>query len=125
MLTSFLETTEQDFALVNGQLSLISDARAIAQGVENNFRFFLGEWFLNTLEGIPYFQKVFLKNPDVNLIRQLFRRAILKSAGVQDVTAFSMQYDSSQRTLIYSFSALTETGETISGGSAFILDQGT
>ena len=61
-------TTGNDFlvgASPNGvDLQLIGDAEALAQAVNIALQSFAGEWFLNTDDGVPYWQSVFIKNPN-------------------------------------------------------------
>lgn len=122
-IAAFLETEDRDFALFEGNLVLVRDARAIAQKVENRFRFFLGEWFLDLREGIPYFTEVLIKGPDVRVIRQLFLKVVTSTPGMADVTSFNMSYDPSTRTLFYQWEGLTDSGDPVSGDNAFVVTE--
>ena len=123
MITAFLETEDRDFALFEGNLVLCRDARAISQKVENRFRFFLGEWFLDTREGVPYFQQILVKAPSVQVIRQLFLKVITTTPGISDVVDFNMQYDGAERTLFYQWTGTTDAGDPISGDNAFVVTE--
>lgn len=122
-IAAFLETEDRDFALFEGNLVLVRDARAIAQKVENRFRFFLGEWFLDLREGVPYFQDVLIKGPNIGIIRQLFLKVITTTPGMRDVVEFDMQYDSTLRTLYYQWSGITDDGDPVSGDNAFVVTE--
>lgn len=122
-IAAFLETEDRDFALFEGNLVLVRDARAIAQKVENRFRFFLGEWFLDLREGIPYFQDVLIKGPDVAVIRQLFLKVVTSTPGMADVVSFTMEYEPSSRTLFYAWEGITDSGDPVSGDNAFVVTE--
>ena len=123
-IAAFLETEDRDLALFEGDLVLITDARAVSQRVENRFRFFLGEWFLDLREGVPYFTEILIKGPDVRVIRQLFLRVITETPGMSDVLEFDMQYDSAARALFYQWEGITDSGDPVSGDNAFIVTEG-
>ncbi len=123
MITAFLETEDRDFALFEGDLVLCRDARAVAQHVENRFRFFLGEWFLDLREGVPYFQIVLVKGPNIPVIRQLFMKVITTTPGMADVVNFDMTYDAKERTLYYQWQGTTDAGDPVSGDNAFVVTE--
>lgn len=121
MIVSFLETADHDFDLENGNLVLCRDARAIAAHIETRFRFFLGEWFLDLREGVPYYEDILVKNPDIGVLRQILRYVVVSTPGVVDIQTFSLEYEASSRTVRYAFNATADSGEEIEGGNAFIV----
>lgn len=107
-------------------LTLVTDVnQTAANQLADKFSVWLGEWFMDTRIGVPYLQTVFVKNPSLNAIKQLFRQIILGQPPVIECTDLSLQYDPKARTLAYSFLARTASGATISGGSGqpFIVKQ--
>jgi hypothetical protein len=117
-VSTFAQESDNDLKLVGGQLVLVTDvAEAAAIQLRNRFRFVKGEYFLDTRQGVPYFQTVFVKNPDVLLIKQLFRSIILGTPGVRSLLEISTTFDSKLRHLSFSFRALADTGKIITGGS--------
>ncbi len=105
-----------DLAIVNGNLlvyGLTDETRRlyVRQKLASRFKFFLGEWHLDQREGIPYYRDVFVRNPNIPLIRSLFLRVLKKTTGVISVTAFSLYYDPAQRTLTFDFEATVDGGE--------------
>lgn len=122
-IAAFLETEDRDFALFEGNLVLVRDARAISQRVENRFRFFLGEWFLDLREGVPYFTQILIKGPDINIVRQIFSRVVTTTPGMGDLLSFDMEYDPTTRTLTYQWVGVTDTGDPVTGDNAFIVTE--
>lgn len=115
----------KDLKLVNGdiviesvngskELILISDyAECVAQDLECALNFFLGEWFLDTREGLPVFRVVFVKNPNISAVSSMFSRAILKRPGVAKLDFFQTDYDRAKRTIQILFRAILKDGSTV------------
>lgn len=102
-----------DLALVGGTLAFVDGPQLVRQRLMSRFRFFLGEWFLDQRLGVPYFRDVLVKNPDLGVIRSLFRRLILTTPGVLSLTSFELLYDDSARTLSFDFSARVTGGNVV------------
>lgn len=102
---------------------LVTGAAAVAQCLRITLHFWLGSWFLNLLEGIPYVEKVLIKNPDLGLIESLFRKAMLLVPGVGSVVQFEMTLDGPARRLSISpFAVRLIDGSTLTFTDApFIL----
>ena len=98
-----------DWDISNGDIQLIGDEPAIAQAVTIALMFFKGEWFLDASAGVPYFQNVLVKNPDVTLLQGIFRKAILDVEGVSSLVSLDVTYDRAARNLTVAWSALADT----------------
>lgn len=94
----------------DGDLILIDGIDSIAQHLLISLKFFRGEWFLDLRIGFPYFEEVLRKAPDLNVVRLLFREAILATEGVLAVTDLALDYDGTTRGLSVSFRAQTSEG---------------
>src|SRR5437667_12690157 len=81
-----------DLVVARCDLVLTYGLESIRQDVRARLRFFAGEWFLNTDEGVPYFEHVLVKNPDQSLLRSVFRDVILGARGVIDVPEIQLEY---------------------------------
>ena len=99
-----------DLVVQSGDLVLTYGLESIRQDVRARLRFFAGEWFLNTDEGVPYYEHVLVKNPDQSLLRSVFRDVILGARGIIDVPEIKLDYDRSRRRLAVTFSATTDLG---------------
>lgn len=113
-----------DLALENGNFVWLRGIDWVRQRLVTRFRMFQGEWFLDTRQGVPYFRSVLVKNPDLGVIRSIFRRIILTTPGVISITHFEVRYDDSARHLEFEFSARATTGTiTVQAGDRdFIVD---
>lgn len=89
---------------------LIDNAERVAQQIKIQLLTFLGEWFLDTLHGMPYLDYVLVKNPNIELIRQIFREAILSVDDVKSVNSIEIDYDVRQRVMKLEYEAETAYG---------------
>jgi hypothetical protein len=108
-----------DLFIGSGDLAHVSGIDAIAQSLKIRLRLIRGEWFLDTAAGIPLFDQVLVKNPRVNLLRGIYRDAILAAPGVHALPELKLDLDSARRTLTIRYRATTDLGELIGsvGGS--------
>lgn len=99
----------------------------IRQKLSIRFQFFLGEWFLDLRQGIPYYRDVFVHRPNMDVIRSLFRRIILTTPGVVRLASFSQRFKPSERRLYSAFEVVADTGDVITVEDTdkdFIVDVG-
>jgi len=94
----------------DGDLEIITGLDAIRQDLTLRLQTFRGEWFLDERVGIPYFQDILVKSPDINVIRSIFREAILTTDGVVAIDDLTLDYEGATRKLSISFSAQTTSG---------------
>lgn len=99
-----------DLALVNGDFSFIEGTKFTRQKLAARFQFFKGEWFLDQRQGLPYFRDVFVKNPNLDLIRSLFQKVIVDTPGIASVSNLQLVFDPGARTLAFSFTAKLKNG---------------
>jgi hypothetical protein len=106
-----LDPMTNDLLLVERSAVLVDDVDQIAQNLAIRLRFFLGEWYLNVLAGIPYFEYFFVKAPNQIQVESFLLDEIANTKGVEQVTDFSSTYDGASRTFGVKFSAKTINGE--------------
>lgn len=113
-----------DLALENGNFVWLRGIDWVRQRLMTRFKFFQGEWFLDERLGVPYFRSVLVKNPDLGVVRSIFRRIILTTPGVISITHFEVRYNDSARHLEFEFTARATTGNIIvsAGDPDFIID---
>jgi hypothetical protein len=99
-----------DLVLEDGDLMLIDDAERVAQQIAISLRFWAGEWFLNTTDGVPYLEYILVKNPNLAHVQQVLTETIEGVTGVQAVTSMNVQFDRRGRTLAVDYSATTDYG---------------
>ena len=99
-----------DLVLHDGDVLLIDNAERVAQHILITLRFWLGEWFLDTKDGIPYLEYVLVKSPNLLHIRQIFTEAMEKVDGVKRVEEMNLAFDVKNRSLRVDYEASTDYG---------------
>lgn len=107
-MSSIKIDASNDIEIINNDLFLLGGRDEIAQVLRQELRVFLGEWFLNTDEGIPYLQEILKKNPNVSTVDAIFKNKILESPGVIELTEYTLDFEN--RKLRLYFKARTEEG---------------
>jgi hypothetical protein len=99
-----------DLVLQDGDLMLIDDAERVAQQILISLRFWYGEWFLNTSDGVPYLEYILIKNPNIAHVRQVLTEAIEQVEGVQSVDNMTIDFDRQGRRLAVDYAVTTNYG---------------
>lgn len=105
-----MDMTTGDLALRDGDVLLIDNAERVAQQILITLRFWLGEWFLDVQDGIPYLDYVLVKSPNLLHIRQIFTEAMEKVDGVKRVEEMNLAFDVKNRSLRVDYEASTDYG---------------
>lgn len=107
-MTSIRIGSDNDIQIDNNNLTLVEGREEISQVLRQRLRVFLGEWFLDSREGIDYYGEVLKKAPDPGQVDALFKNEILTSPGVVELIEFDL--DIVGRQLQLKFIARTEDG---------------
>ena len=99
-----------DIVLQNGDILMIDNAERVAQQIQITLRFWLGEWFLNTTDGVPYLEYILVKQPNMAHIRQILTEQIQSVEGVNAVTDMELTFDQRERSLLVEYTADTGYG---------------
>lgn len=110
-----------DLIFENDDLVLVNNSDAIIQHLSIRLKFYLGEWFLDQRLGVPYFDKVFIKNPSLILIRTMFRDVILTTPGIISISKFDLNLISNNRILDTSFTVESSSGKILDFSEEFII----
>lgn len=81
----------------------ISLTESVKQAVLIRLRWIFNEWRLGPSFGFPWFEEVFVKNPNTLKIRQLIRDEILKVEEVTAAEVTSVNYDRAKRTAKFTY----------------------
>lgn len=116
-MSTFLTASDNDLLLVEGSLVVESDpVTEAAISLYQKFQMFLGEWFLDSRIGVPYFEVVFVKNPDTDLIKRLVTRILMSEEIIVDAQV-TVYYLPAERMAAFEFVATADDGREIVGGS--------
>lgn len=103
-----LDEDDHDLVFEGGDLVMKVDLR---QAIKIAILFVRGEWFLKRDEGVPYYESIFVKDPNLDHVASFFRAAILGVPGVRSILEFSLDLDRGTRTLIVDWKCDTDEGE--------------
>ncbi len=84
---------------------------------------FLGEWFLDTRQGLPYFQQIAVKNPSIRALQQLFSKVVLSVPPIVSIDFLTVTLAPNRQASL-ALRARTDTGQAIVGGpgNSFIVE---
>lgn len=126
-MSCFLQGNTGDLQLTlrNGSktLSLVTDvAECAAQKLTNRFLLWLGEWFLDTSLGLPFFQQIAVKNPNLKNLQALFTKVVLGVPGIASVSQLILTLNARRQAML-NLIAQADDGSTIVGGEgpAFVV----
>jgi len=108
MNTDLLLTRDGDLHVgETGDISLTGSAR---QAIAVRLRWFLGEWRYDAGAGVPYFDEMFVKNPDAARIRQAVSDEASGVGGVTGVRDIRITMDRQARTASVALLVATTEG---------------
>lgn len=105
-----LGASSHDLETSGFELHVAEGTEATAQRIKVRLKLFLGEWFLDLLAGIPYYEDILIKNPDINKVNALIREAILTTPTVLSIDSYEYALNNSTRTFAVNFKCTTSDG---------------
>lgn len=100
-----LDIDTHDVIFINGECPVTQlQADVVAQRLRITLSTFLGEWFLNTDVGVPYFQQVFGKIRRKSTIDLIFQQIISDDPGVIEILSFQSTLEPDARGYSLTFS---------------------
>ena len=102
-----------DFAYLDAVSSGETSSDDLAQSIKTRLLHFRGENYLDTRTGLPWFQSILVKSPNLVRVRALVRAAIASVPGVTAVPVVDLSLDRSTRTLTIDWIAVAVGGATI------------
>lgn len=108
-----LDQATGDLVLTGGVIPLSTDGtgETTAQRLRIRFAFFLGEYFADTRQGVPYFRDVLGQKFRRAEVSAMFRRVITTTPGIASLDAFDLGFDSRARVLSLAFRAILSSGQ--------------
>lgn len=114
-----IDVTTGDLVVESGDLVLVSDLAAISQSVRTRLRFYRGEWFADLDVGVPWYETIFVKNPNLVAVRAALQSTVAGTKGIVEVLTFNLTLDPVTRTASVAFSARADTGELLTFDEKF------
>lgn len=107
------ECEEVDILLdSNGDLAFkgtdIVLANSVRQKIKIRLKWFFQEWRWDDEAGVPYFEYLFVKNPDIDQIKELIEEQIFNVDEITEVNDVSIEIDSLKRSAVIRYEAVTD-----------------
>jgi hypothetical protein len=87
--------------------------QSVRQAVQIRLRWLFGEWRFTPEAGVPYFERIMVKKPDIEGVKQILRTEIMAVDGMTDVKNLEVSIDSKSRVATITFDG-TADGENFS-----------
>ena len=87
----------------------------VSQKIENVLKTYKNEWFLDPDLGIPYFDRILIKQADVDDVNGIFLIAITEIDEIVEVISLNTNFDSQLRLYTVAFEAKMAEEEIIQG----------
>ena len=101
-----------DLMIVGNELVLESEIQHMCrQDLYIRLNHFLGEWYLDVREGVPYFRTLLRKGFSLSAVDSMFRKVLLSSPYVLEVIALGLELDRAARGLAVEFTVLRTDSE--------------
>ena len=102
-MIDFLLDDNHDLVFVNNDLALTDAKQGTIQKIKQKLKFIKGEYFLNEDLGIPYYENILVKNPDLALIESIYIRALQEIEEITEIESFNLNFDPQTRNLSVNF----------------------
>ena len=95
---NILLSDSRDIFFQDGQMKSVTGLDEMRQKVDNCLVAFMGDWFLDLGQGVPYFQRIFVKGITKAGVTKIFNDYIAAIDGVLAVLEFKIELDKLKRT---------------------------
>ena len=108
-----LNPETNDVVFVNGTTTMTYENKlTVAQKLKIKLLTYQGEWFMDTTQGLPYFQTILVRGISKTTIDSLFQEAILSEPEVVEIVEFNSYIDPETRAYRLSFRVRTNENQT-------------
>lgn len=83
-------------------------ANSVRQKIKIRLKWFFQEWRWDDEAGVPYFEYLFVKNPDIDQIKELVEEQIFNVDEITEVNDVSIEIDSLKRSAVIRYEAVTD-----------------
>ena len=106
-----LDETTHDLEIHKFDLRTTLDIEGARQSTAIRLKMFQGEWLLDERVGIPYFDILLGKKPNIEFVNTYLVNEIVSDSQIDKMIDFKTALDRQTRNLNIEFTALTKSGE--------------
>lgn len=107
-----LDYQTHDIVIERYDLQLQYGVDLMRQRLKQSLLFFMGEWYLDITDGVPYYQEILKKGPDQITVESVLKQAIIETPEVTKLLSFDPQYTNAGRLYRLDFKVDTVYGTT-------------
>jgi hypothetical protein len=108
-----LDPLTGDLAIVGTELVIVEGGDAVAQEVQVRLRWWLGGWFLDQSQGVPYLQEILRKGVTEAIVREVLREQIELVPDVRSIDVLQVEIDRATREAEVTLELTSIDGETL------------
>ena len=101
-----------DLVISGGDVATVSGNLATRQRLEQKFKLWRGEWFLDVNAGFPWLEEILGRRPAPQVLRSLVFDLVQSDPGIRTIENLELEQDSPQRRLTIRFRARLIDGST-------------
>ena len=104
-LDILLDTTGDLYISPSGDIEI---KESVAQKIKIKLLWFEGEWKWNVEEGMPYKDRLLIKNPEIDYFEGVIRQKIFEIEEITEVKDVNIEFDTHTRSAVIKYIALTD-----------------
>jgi hypothetical protein len=105
-----LDRDTHDLDIVENDIVLVTEEDEYYQNLKIRLQTIYGEWFLDTTEGVKYYEEIWIKNPNLNNIEALLKATILETENTVSIIKFEINLVATTRILEVDFTVQSTYG---------------
>ncbi len=105
--------TEDGDLYLSAETGDVTITDSVVQSIIIHLKWFLGEWRMNPDYGMPYYEDVFVKNPNTTLIKSKVRKELLSIEEVSSVEGVEVSVNNATRRASITFSVTLKDGSDV------------
>lgn len=94
----------------NNDLSIVKGVDSLNQRLRQRLRFFVNEWFLDQIAGLPFYTDILIKTPNIDSIDSIIKAEIKETESIIEIIEYDSVLDSALRGFTVTFKARSEFG---------------
>lgn len=114
-------TYDWDLDLTGADLSFVEGQDETVQHIRQRLQHLQEEWFLNRMEGVPWFQEILGKVNHIETVEIILKTTILETPGVASLESFDLDAADPDRTALVRFTVKLLQGEEVNSFVEFSL----
>ncbi len=92
-----IRTDGEDIVFTNGSLTLVTGRDAIVQGLDEAIQLAQGEWYLDPNDGLPWLDRIIIRNVNEADVLQIMAAYILRQTGIFSLDELNLDIDANTR----------------------------